>query len=43
MIYRGSFDGTDEGFSQDTCQKYTLERNGFLVTKTDHTAGEGNS
>ena len=43
MIYRGSFDGTDEGFSQDTCQKYTLERNGFLVTKTGHTAGEGNS
>ena len=43
MIYRGSSGSTGEGLSQDICRKYILERNGFLVMKTSHTAGEGNS
>lgn len=43
MIYRESSGSIGEGLSQDICRKYTLERNGFLVTKTGHTVGEGNS
>ena len=43
MIYRGSSGSADGGLSRDTCRKYILERNDFLVMKTSHTAGEGNS